>query len=135
MGNPREIGELTTRHASEIAFATRTSAMADAANLTPEEIMFKKKYGRLPPKKKAAKGPLARIHGGERKFFDSADHAMQAQGVAPPTDEGGNIIANPENIPRRSHSKPSGMADAVVTNENEPVEEGQGDAKQPTGET
>jgi hypothetical protein len=37
--------------------------MADEG-LTPEQIMFKKKYGRLPPKKKAMKGPLGRVGGG-----------------------------------------------------------------------
>lgn len=37
--------------------------MADEG-LTPEELAFKKKYGRLPPKKKAMKGPLGRLHHG-----------------------------------------------------------------------
>ena len=45
--------------------------MADEG-LTPEQIAFKKKYGRLPPKKKVMKGPLGRVGGGVRQLLSTA---------------------------------------------------------------
>eukprot|EP00050_Salpingoeca_kvevrii_P005807 m.285778 g.285778 ORF g.285778 m.285778 type:complete len:106 (+) comp11437_c0_seq1:78-395(+) len=86
--------------------------MADEAGLTPEELAFKKKYGRLPPKKKG--NPLARLTGGDRKFFDSADHALSTAGVkkAPPgVVPTGSVVATTANIPKRSHHhRPTSMS-------------------------
>eukprot|EP00045_Choanoeca_perplexa_P007665 m.70451 g.70451 ORF g.70451 m.70451 type:complete len:115 (-) comp14163_c1_seq1:96-440(-) len=91
--------------------------MADAG-LTPEQIMFKKKYGRLPPKKKVMKGPLGRVGGGERTFFDSADHAMSKAGISV---DNGKVIPNPENISAKPHAKPSGMTKGAVVDEDAPA--------------
>lgn len=81
--------------------------------------MFLKKYGRLPPKKKKAAGPLGRLNGGDRKFFDSADHAMGAAGIkvggggktAPVPVETGSIIATADNIKKDKPARPPSMVD------------------------
>ncbi|EGD80225.1 hypothetical protein PTSG_10904 [Salpingoeca rosetta] len=64
-----------------------------------------RKFGRAP---RPRKGPLGKLSGRERKYFDSADHALSSAGVKTQT---GKVIATAQNIPRRTQSKPTGMVD------------------------
>lgn len=104
----------------------------DVSKLSPEDAMFLKKFGRLPPKKKK-KGPLGRLGGGERKFFDSADHAMGAAGVAGvpaasstggpgPT---GSLIATTSNIPKKVSPRPTSMVETTEAVLKSPNKEGE----------
>jgi hypothetical protein len=83
------------------------SEAIDTSKLTPEDANFLAKYGRLPPKKKKS-GPMARLGGGERKFFDSADHALASSGVKEV--DTGRVIATASNIPKQKQSpRPSSI--------------------------
>eukprot|EP00053_Salpingoeca_punica_P001375 m.33099 g.33099 ORF g.33099 m.33099 type:complete len:108 (+) comp10983_c0_seq1:158-481(+) len=83
------------------------SEAIDVSKLSPEDANFLAKYGRLPPKKKKA-GPMARLAGGERKFFDSADHALASSGVKEV--DTGHVIATASNIPKQKQSpRPSSI--------------------------
>eukprot|EP00049_Salpingoeca_infusionum_P017171 m.351995 g.351995 ORF g.351995 m.351995 type:complete len:87 (-) comp16419_c0_seq1:449-709(-) len=75
--------------------------------MTPEEIeAFRKKYGRDPPAAKKG-GALGRLGGKERKYFDSADHALSRSGVNTKT---GKVIATTAILPKKT-SRPSGMTE------------------------
>ena len=89
-----------------------------------------RKYGRAA---KPRKGPLNRLSGRDRKFFDSADHALSSAGVQTET-ETGTVIATAQNIPRKSQTKPSAMVDhtqEVVGKEDEEEKSSTNDADTP----
>eukprot|EP00056_Hartaetosiga_gracilis_P018564 m.11209 g.11209 ORF g.11209 m.11209 type:complete len:91 (+) comp6837_c0_seq1:3026-3298(+) len=76
--------------------------------LKAQEAMLKAKFGGMGKKKK--KGHLSQFKKQDRTYFDSADHALSTAGVKTERTPG-NVIATPENIPKKTHAKPSGMVD------------------------
>eukprot|EP00051_Salpingoeca_urceolata_P032510 m.16069 g.16069 ORF g.16069 m.16069 type:complete len:106 (-) comp5153_c1_seq1:228-545(-) len=95
--------------------------MADPG-LAEADRAFQARYGRAKPKKK---GPLGRL--GERKFFDSADNAMNIAGVKTEGDVG-KVIASTATVPHKGKGlRPTSLH--METSEAEAVE---GDAKMNT---
>eukprot|EP00054_Salpingoeca_dolichothecata_P008104 m.46302 g.46302 ORF g.46302 m.46302 type:complete len:106 (+) comp17507_c0_seq1:56-373(+) len=90
----------------------------DEANLSPEDLAFKKKFGRLPPKKKNKGGALGRLAGGQgdRKFFDSADHALGKAGMKKA--DTGSVVPTPQNIPKKDAPRPSSMVKSIGSSTN-----------------
>eukprot|EP00055_Hartaetosiga_balthica_P018581 m.134821 g.134821 ORF g.134821 m.134821 type:complete len:91 (-) comp9743_c0_seq1:148-420(-) len=73
-----------------------------------QEAVLKAKFGGMMGKKK--KGHLSQFKNKDRAYFDSADHALSTAGVKVDRTPG-NIIATPENIPKKTHAKPSELVD------------------------
>eukprot|EP00041_Stephanoeca_diplocostata_P004551 m.46893 g.46893 ORF g.46893 m.46893 type:complete len:94 (+) comp15189_c0_seq1:151-432(+) len=67
------------------------------ADIAEQEAMLLKKYGRIPKKKT---GPVGRVNG-DRKFFDSADQAMNSAGIKS-ADHVGKVIPTAANLQSKS---------------------------------